>query len=152
MISIRNTNNGQQSRNVSFQFSWCFFVIVICKLSLSEGEEMLWCYFPSLGTLVQEMRYANYPSSVASPPSHSPMVVFLPGRQYKLFQDGSANGPRKCISLASSPTSLSVLRMTLASSLFATRFLTFLIPMMTSPSMIPVTPCDPRWPRPGVKS
>ena len=112
---------------------------------------MLWCYFPSLGTLVQEMRYANYPSSVASPLSHSPMVVFLPGRQYKLFQDGSANGPRKCISLAPRPAAISVMTMTLASS----RVTRILIPMVTCDDISipdPVTPCDPLRPAPVLKA
>ena len=113
---------------------------------------MLWCYFPSLGTLVQEMRYANYPSSVASPLSHSPMVVFLPGRQYKLFQDGSANGPRKCISLSSSPFTNSPLCYHDDPGHCVMKILTFLIPMMTSPSLIPVTSCDPGCPAPVLKA
>ena len=110
-----------------------------------EGVEMLWCYIPSLGTLVQEMRYANYPSSVASPLSHSPMVVFLPGRQYKLFQDGSANGPRKCISLASRPAAISVMTMTLASS----RVTRILNPMVTCHDISIPDPRDSVWSPPG---
>ena len=110
---------------------------------------MLWCYFPSLGTLVQEMRYANYPSSVASPLSHSPMVVFLPGRQYKLFQDGSANGPRKCISLAPRPAAISVMTMTLASSRgYWSRWWH----VMTSPSLIPWLRVIPSRPAPVLKA
>ena len=41
--------------------------------------------------------------------------------------------------------------MTLASHCVM-EILTFLIPMMTSPSLIPVTWCDPGWPAPVLKA